>query len=106
MSYSISIAPSAEADLDEAYFWWAKHRSAEQAGRWYREALAAIETLKSMPERCPLCEEADLRQGELRQLLYGTGKRATHRIVFFVEADLVNIVRVRHVAQPRLDELE
>ena len=106
MSYSISIAPAAEADLDKAYFWWAKNRSAEQAGRWYREALAVIETLKKMPERCPLCEEADLQSGELRQLLFGLGKQATHRVVFFVSDDIVNIVRVRHVAQQRLDELD
>ena len=33
--YSVEILPSAESDIDEAYLWWAKHRSQEQAGRWY-----------------------------------------------------------------------
>ena len=102
MTYKVEIAPSAQADINEAYLWWAENRSKEQADRWYGELLLSIETLRSMPLRCPLCDESDLRPGVIRQLLFGLGNRITHRIVFTVSDQTVSIVRVRHVAQDAL----
>lgn len=99
MEFLVEISPSAEADIEEAYLWWAKNRSPEQAGRWYREILIAVGQLATMPERCAPCEEVDPGEIELRQLLFGLGGSTTHRIVFAVSGQTVSILRVRHIAR-------
>jgi plasmid stabilization system protein ParE len=38
----------------------------------------------------------------LKQLLFGIGRRATHRVVFIIENNQVTVLRVRHSAQDAL----
>src|SRR5690606_30690198 len=104
---AVHISDLAEDDIDSAYRWWRDNRSIAQAAKWLDQIHDAIETLSVMPYRCPRCEEADLHEVGVRQLLFGIGRRATHRILFVVIEDEITILRVRHVAQHalRLDEL-
>jgi len=102
--FRIRIAEPAERDIESVFHWWRDNRSAEQATRWYSEIHVSIDTLRSMPLRCPLCAETDLHPAGIRQLLFGLGRRPTHRIVFTVLEDGVTILRVRHVAQRSLRE--
>jgi plasmid stabilization system protein ParE len=97
--FRISITGPAERDLQAAHDWWAKHKSNEQAGRWYTHILAAIQSLEHMPERCGPATENNLSIAGVRQLLFGLGRRSTHRIVFGIEGDEVIIFRVRHTSQ-------
>jgi plasmid stabilization system protein ParE len=97
--HSVQIAEPAERDIRSSHDWWREHRSAEQADRWYENIYAAIQTLRSMPTRCPLAPESDLHPAGLRQLSFGIGRRPTHRIIFTVERDTVIILRVRHASQ-------
>ena len=46
--------------------------------------------------------ERDLLSQGIRQLLFGLGRRATHRIVFAVDDDAVIVLRVRHASQDAL----
>ena len=100
----IRITEPAKADIQQAYEWWAKNRSADQAAEWYERIFEAITTLHSMPERCPRVPETGLSCAGVRQLLFGIGSRPTHRIVFHfdTEADTVTILRVRHHGQDEL----
>lgn len=100
----IHIAEPAKADIEDAFRWWAVHRSAEQAAQWYERIYDAIETLQSMPERCPRVPETGLSRTAIRQLLFGIGARPTHRIVFHFDPDkdTATILRVRHCAQDDL----
>lgn len=99
MNYRVELTPSAESDIDEAYLWWAKHRSVEQAVRWYRELRMAIGSLSTMPQRYALCREPDLIAEELREMLFGLSGGVTHRVVFEIASQNVRILRVRHVAR-------
>ncbi len=42
----------------------------------------------------------------VRQLLYGLGKKLTHRAVFEIRGDTVYVVAVRHLAQDDLSSEE
>jgi plasmid stabilization system protein ParE len=97
--FRIFITGPAKQDIQFAHDWWAMHRSNEQAGRWYSRIHAAILSLEHMPERCGLATESTLSIAGVRQLLFGLGRRPTHRIVFGIEGDEVIIFRVRYTSQ-------
>ncbi len=99
MNYRITYTNRAEAEIREAMEWWRDNRSFEQATRWIEEIFPAIERLRDDPERFPLAPETDLHSSELRQLLFGVGRSITHRIIFTIDGDEVNILTVRHVAR-------
>jgi plasmid stabilization system protein ParE len=98
----VIISRPAERDINEAYEWWKDHRSEGEAHRWYRGILAEIRSLSRMPERCSVAEERDLVTQGVRQLLFGLGRRATHRVVFAIEGEFVVVLRVRHASQDAL----
>ena len=100
MAHTINIFARAMADIRAAVV-WRSQRSASAAARWHAGILAAIRTLAGNPERCPLADEAADLGVDLRQLLYGR-RRSVYRILFTIEGQAVNVLRVRHAAQDRL----
>lgn len=102
--FSLNITEPAERDIRSAYEWWSQNRSAEQAERWYENIYHVIDTLRKMPLHCPHAPESKLHPSGLRQLLFGIGRRPTHRILFAVENDVVIVLRVRHTSQQDLSE--
>jgi plasmid stabilization system protein ParE len=99
MSLPVILQREAEDQLVASARWWAEHRSAEQAERWYVGFLETIETLADNPERCPLARENAAFPYELRELHYGLGSRPTHRALFTIRPEAVVVVSVRHAAQ-------
>jgi len=97
--YHVIISGPAERDIQAAHDWWAENRSTEQASRWYLGIRELIASLNQMPERCSMASERDLLEQGIRQLLYGLGRRPTHRIVFAIDGNDIVVLRVRHVAQ-------
>jgi plasmid stabilization system protein ParE len=97
--FRILITGPAKRDIQAAHDWWVKHRSKEQAGRWYAGIHAAIQSLEHMPERCGLATETNLSIAGVRQLLFGLGRKPSHRIVFGIEGDEIIIFRIRHTSQ-------
>lgn len=79
--------------------WWSRHRDADQAGRWYDGFLELLYQLDEMPERHPLAAENSKMPFELRELHFGLGSRPTHRALFRVLTDTVEILAVYHAAQ-------
>lgn len=106
--FRVIITGPAKRDIQEAHDWWAEHRSAEQAERWYVGIRDAIRSLRDAPERSPRATETDLLAQGIRQRQFGLGRRATHRIVFAVDGTTVVVLRVRHTAQDALtlDDLD
>lgn len=100
--YRVFITERAERDIDEISTWWAENRSRQQAQRWYNGIAAAIRSLADDPERHSLAYETENYSYELRQLNYGLGRRPTHRVVFTISVDVVQVLRVRHLAQDLL----
>ena len=102
--FQVEVTPEAEQDIQQNYLWWRDNRSAEQALRWYEQVFVEMQTLQHMPERCPQSPEAVKLGRNIRQLYFTIGSRITHRIVFLVEAPLVKVLRVRHIAQDDLPD--
>jgi len=98
----VIVTGPAKRDIQDAYDWWKEHRSAEQADRWYVGIHAAIKSLRSTPERCPMTPESDLLADGIRQFLFGIGRRPTHRIVFAIDGATVIVLRIRHASQDAL----
>jgi plasmid stabilization system protein ParE len=107
MNYRVTIQKRAEDDLRENVIWWSENRSPNQAARWYRGILAAVEELGDNPRRFPLASENGDFFYELREAYFGLSGRPTHRIVFTIgtteaDSDKVYVLTIRHIA---LDDL-
>lgn len=102
MAYKIVVMPQAEADIAEA-FRFLSEVAPEVAVRWYRHIKGEIESLTTMPARCPLAPEAAKLGIELRHLLHGK-RPSIYRIVFRIveEAEEIHILTVRHGARKSL----
>ena len=102
MRYRILITEQAHEELRSSCSWWAENRSPPQAERWYNGFVEAMLSLADNPQRCPPVPEQDDIPFEARQLVFGLGRRPTHRAVFMVHSDQVLVLRVRHLAQELL----
>ena len=99
MSLRVVITEQAEHEMQAAFNWWAEHRSKRQADRWYTGMARAIADLSENPERHSQSSERDRFPYEIRDLLFGLGRRPTHRAVFTIRGEEVVVLTVRHVAQ-------
>lgn len=102
--YRVIIEPEALAGIESAYE-WIQGYSPERASTWLNGLLDAIQSLSTMPLRCPLALENDYFEEEIRQLLYGKRGRV-YRILFTIRDSEVHILFVRHSAQAPLSEGE
>lgn len=99
MKFGVLIMPEAYAALSENAVWWAKNRSRDEARRWYDGILASLENLGDMPLSHPLADENSIFAFELREMLFGLGRRPTHRALFRINGSVVEVLTIRHVAQ-------
>jgi plasmid stabilization system protein ParE len=102
MSLRVVITEQAEREMQSAFDWWAGHRSKRQADRWYAGLAKAIAGLSETPERHGQSRKRDRFAYEIRDLLFGIGRRPTHRAVFTIRGEEVVVLTVRHVAQQGL----
>jgi plasmid stabilization system protein ParE len=103
MKYDIFITPRAEQEAQANRDWWAINRSAEQAARCYEEFAVSVVSLTQTPDRCARAPEHGSFPYELRQLNFGIGSKATHRILFTIRTTDVVILRVRHLSQAEIE---
>jgi plasmid stabilization system protein ParE len=80
---------------------WLNQSSPSAAAQLHAGLLAAVRSLARNAERYPLADEAADLGMDLRELLYGR-RRNVYRILFTIEGQTVNVLRVRHAAQDRL----
>jgi len=97
MTFRVIIQPPAQADIEETYRWIAKS-SPQSAATWYNGLIDAIETLTTLPHRCPLAPENDAFEEEIRQLLYGK-RGGVYRILFTLVGETVRVLHVRYGAR-------
>ncbi|MBI1830247.1 MAG: type II toxin-antitoxin system RelE/ParE family toxin [Deltaproteobacteria bacterium] len=102
MILRVVITEQAEHEMRTAFEWWAEHRSKRQAERWYAGLAKAIADLSENPQRHGQSREADRFAYEIRGLLFGLGRRPTHRAVFTIRGEEVVVLTVRHLAQQDL----
>ena len=95
-TYTVSVTDEVDASIRDA-FRYIYERSPQNARAWLRGLYEeAVDTLETMPERCPLIREHEPFDVEVRNLIYHS-----HRIIFTVndEASVVEVHAFRHAAQ-------
>lgn len=101
MTYSVTITPSAKADIFETSAWLLEN-SPRTADKWMWNVSEAVTSLRKFPFRCPVAKEASAFDVEVRELLFGS-RSHKYRILFSVREDRVFILRVRSTRQRPLD---
>ena len=68
MTYLIEISSVAEEEeeADSAFLLLSQKTSPEKARKWYEGLLKAIESLSTMPKRCPVARENQYFSKEIR----------------------------------------
>lgn len=102
MKYIVKLTPEAKSHLHDAVRWYAAQDKAV-AMEWFEGFLAKLESLSENPEQFGFARENDQSPYELRTLLYGSGKRLTHRAVFRIIENYVEVLAVRHLARQDFD---
>ncbi len=98
MTHTLVLTDRAFEQLDAGYVWY-QQNVPHIAADWFNGWIDALEELTQDPDRFPLAHESPLFPFPLRQLLYGVGKRKTHRALFVVRQESVVVLAIRHVAQ-------
>ena len=108
MIREVFITSRAQRQLAESALWWAENRDVPQAARWLQGFELAITELAQDAEKHSLSRENGLYDLPLpvRQLLYGVGRKPSHRAVFEIRGSIVYVVAVRHLAQKDLTQDE
>jgi plasmid stabilization system protein ParE len=100
MKYFLKITDEAAGLLFSAAKWYAEtSQSLEVASAWYDGFLDALESLENNPLRGGLAPESHLFDFELREIYYGSGRRITHRALYRVVGNKVEVLSIRHHAQ-------
>lgn len=102
--FRVIILPSAERDIGDAYEWIAE-RDTEAASAWYDRLLDVIDSLESLPQRCPIAPESKFFNMEIREIFHGR-RQHRYRILFTVSGDALYVLHVRHGARLRLGQEE
>ncbi|MGH9560010.1 MAG: type II toxin-antitoxin system RelE/ParE family toxin [Terracidiphilus sp.] len=101
MEYSVEITDAALADAENYVRFLQGERQAPLAAeRWWNGLLDAIFSLEMMPGRCPVIPEQRHFARELRHLIY-----RSHRIIFFMNGNVVTVMRIYHGARRPLKRL-
>ena len=104
MTWTVTLTSHAEIQLYDAALWWAENRSTEQAVRWLDGFQEAIRQLSENADRWPPAPERDCLPFDARQLVFGLGRKPTHRAIFEIRGDQVFVHLIRHLAQDAITE--
>jgi plasmid stabilization system protein ParE len=107
MAFRVEVSPEAFADLDAIAIYILERGSLESAGRWFNGIIDAIRSLGELPTRCPIADESEELQNEIRLLLHGKRSRR-YKIYFAIhhESETVRVFHVRHWARRPLTDQE
>jgi plasmid stabilization system protein ParE len=105
MKYVLKITDEAADLLFWAAKWYAEtSQSLEVASAWYDGFLNELESLAQNPLRGSLAPENHLFDFDLREVYYGSGRRVTHRALYRIVGDTVEVLSIRHHAQRPLQK--
>jgi hypothetical protein len=100
MKYYLKIADEAAGLLLSSARRYAEtSQSLDIAVKWYDGFIDELEKLEQNPWLGSLAPEDSLYDFELRELLYGSGKRLTHRALYRIVGHKVEVLTIRHHAQ-------
>jgi plasmid stabilization system protein ParE len=101
MDFSVELSYQAQADVAGIYDWLRSQEAGDAGERWFVALRTAIDSLTSLPTRCPVAPENRDSPVEVRQLLYGR-RPHVYRILFAIERDVVQVLHIRHGRRRRV----
>lgn len=90
MNYRLRFTPTAMMDLTEIKIFIAKGNPT-MADEFSRVLWEEMQSLKIMPNRCPLAPEAEKKGAEIRHHIH-----KKYRILFVIKNEQVRILRIVH----------
>ena len=99
MKYQVVLTARANLQLRQTAIWWAENRDVDQAAVWLEAFHLATASLADDPLRHPTAREDHLFDYTLRRLVFGIGKKPTHRVLFEVRGETVYLRAIRHLHQ-------
>lgn len=100
MNYEVVLSDRAARELTAATAWYVRRSQSDEIGRrWHEGFVELIEGLCTAPERHSLAHESDQFPFEVREVHYGSGRRKTHRAVFHITDQRVDVLTIRHFSQ-------
>jgi len=105
MAYRVELRPRAEQDL-ETLFRWLVQQAPLRGPQWVARLEEAIDSLREMPERCPIVWEFSQPTITVRKLLFGRYPHV-YKIYFTIESNTVSVLHIRHGArrEPKRQDL-
>ena len=97
MKREVVLTATAQQQMDAAADWYAEE-NLNIAANWFNGLIARLNLLSDNPEQYAVARECEFLPIELRQMLYGSGKRITHRILFVIRKQKIVVYQIRHVA--------
>ena len=97
MKREVFLTKTAKRQMNAAADWYAE-QNPSVADTWFNGLLARVNSLDDNPLQYALARKSEFLPVELRQMLYGSGKRTTHRILFVIREQTIVIYQIRHVA--------
>ena len=99
MTHRVELTDRALRDLSHLYQEKQAYES-DAAARWFNGLEKAVNTLESIPRRCPAAPEGNRTGKRLRNLLYGK-KPHVYRVIFEIDEPrkIVQMLTIRHGAR-------
>lgn len=94
--YRVSVTPAAASDIEKAHAWYLSEDPV-YAAKWLAGLEAAILQLRNLPLAHGIAPESRAFGREIRQLLYGKGRR--WRVYFVVDDATVRVLHVGHASR-------
>lgn len=98
MAFRVEFARRADNDVAAAE---ARIGQSAAVGRWRARLLRVVHQLETDPHFYPVADEAVDLGIDLRMAIFGR-RRHVYRVLFTIDGQTVNVLRIRHAAQDRL----
>jgi plasmid stabilization system protein ParE len=95
MTFRVETTADFERESRLILDWLISEHAGDAALRWYETLRQEIESLATMPRRCPLAPENALSPFEVRHFLYAR-RPNIYRVLFSIEQDTVYVLHIRH----------
>ncbi len=93
--YKVEIKPLAEENLQNIFLFIAEGSPAN-ALRWYQHLVSKIQSLETLPKRCPIAPESEGVDQEIRHLIIDN-----YRALFTIEGKTVRVLHLKGGWQDR-----
>src|SRR5258708_1455775 len=101
MLRTVYLDPGAASDIRRITGFLSRRVSPESANRWQTQTTTTIARLETEADIWPEADEAAALNRPLKCRLHGR-RPHVYRILYTIDGDIVNVVRIRHAAQNSL----